>query len=200
MRQAGQHPPLHFSGIAGQAFGWKPVAMHRVLRLALAALIPAPIALAQAATSAPVILINDSPSEPTGLYIHAPDEPAVGRIIAFRPPPGAWPYVGQAMPERARTSILKTIRAGEGDVVCARDQQLTINGARLASIARVDRRGRALPQWAGCRRLAQGEFFVFSARIPNSFDSRYYGPVRPSDVIGVYRPLTRSPGPQQRPS
>jgi len=31
--------------------------------------------------------------------------------------------------------------------------------------------------------------FVFSARVPNSFDSRYYGPVRRSDVMGSYRRL-----------
>ncbi len=174
--------------------------MHRRARIVLIGLIPLPIALAQAMLSAPAVLVNTSSSEPTGLYVRLGLAPAVGRLIAFRPPPGAWPYVGQAMPERARSSILKTIRAGEGDHVCTAGHQLAINGVRLEPIARVDRRGRVLPQWGGCRRLAHDEFFVFSARIPNSFDSRYYGPVRRSDVIGVYRPLIASAGRAPRPS
>ena len=47
----------------------------------------------------------------------------------------------------------------------------------MAPIATRDRQGRALPRWQGCRRMTQDELFVFSARVPNSFDSRYYGPV-----------------------
>lgn len=163
--------------------------MHRRARIALVGLIPLPIGLAQALIPAPAILINTSASEPPGLYVLSAAKPAVGGIIAFRPPPAAWPYVGVALPERARTSILKTIRAGEGDLVCARGQELAINGERVASIARQDRRGRALPRWTGCGRLGRDEYFVFSARIPNSFDSRYYGPVRRNEVIGVYRRL-----------
>ena len=45
------------------------------------------------------------------------------------------------------------------------------------------------PRWRACRRLDAGEFFVFSNRIPNSFDSRYYGPVRREAIVGVFRPI-----------
>ena len=71
---------------------------------------------------------------------------------------------------------------------CAGDQ-LTINGRVVAPIAKFDREGRALPQWRECRVLRRDEYFVFSNRIPNSFDSRYYGPVAQSEVIGTFRPL-----------
>jgi type IV secretory pathway protease TraF len=33
------------------------------------------------------------------------------------------------------------------------------------------------------------EYVVFSNRIPNSFDSRYYGPVHRRDILGVYAPI-----------
>lgn len=163
--------------------------MHLGLRIALLGLIPAPLAIIQMTQTAPPVLINTSASEPPGVYVRTSAVPAVGRIIAFRPPAGAYPYVAEAMPERARTSILKTVRAGAGDWVCADHHQLAVNGRTWAGIAAVDRLGRPLPQWRDCRRLAGGEFFVFSTRIPNSFDSRYYGPVRRADVLGVYRPL-----------
>ncbi|WP_343699641.1 S26 family signal peptidase [Caulobacter sp.] len=166
--------------------------MHRGFRIALLGLIPAPIAAVQAFTPAPMVLVNTSPSEPTGLYIRSPRSPAVGRIIAFRPPPGAYPYVADAMPERARTSILKAVRGGEGDLVCANERRVLVNDQVWPAAARFDRRGRLLPQWRDCRRLAADEVFVLSTRIPNSFDSRYYGPVHRAEILGVYTPLLTS--------
>jgi len=163
--------------------------MSRSARIAMLGLIPAPIAAAQMVSPAPWVLVNTSPSEPIGVYVLSGRPPGPGRIIAFKPPPAAYPYVADALPERARSSILKTVLAGAGDLVCAERRRLVVNGRDWAAVADVDRRGRLLPQWRGCRRLVAGEYFVFSARIPNSFDSRYYGPVRPDDVIGVYRPL-----------
>ncbi len=165
--------------------------MRRWVLIASTGLIPAPLALIGWLAPGPLALWNSSPSEPVGLYVRDRAAPAVGRLIAFRPPPDAWPYVGQTMPERARTSILKTVVASRGDLVCARDARLRLNGRDIAPIAARDRLGRALPHWTGCRRLGVDEFFVYSARIANSFDSRYYGPVRRRDVIGVYRPVGR---------
>lgn len=169
--------------------------MHRGLRIALLGLIPAPIAAVQALAPAPLVLVNTSPSEPTGLYVRSRLPPAVGRIIAFVPPPGAYPYVAEAMPERARTSILKAVRGGPGDLVCADERRVRVNDQVWPAAARLDRRGRSLPQWRDCRRLAVDEVFVLSTRIPNSFDSRYYGPVHRAEILGVYTPLLTSETP-----
>jgi conjugative transfer signal peptidase TraF len=163
--------------------------MNRGVRILLLGLIPAPIAAVQALAPTPPLLVNASPSEPVGLYVRTRSPPGPGRIIAFRAPQAAYPYVALALPERARTSILKTVRAGQGDQVCAAGHRLSVNDRDWAPIATADRHGRVLPQWSGCRRLRAGEYFVFSARIPNSFDSRYYGPIRTDQVIAVYRPL-----------
>lgn len=163
--------------------------MNRRLRILILGLIPAPIAGAQALTAAPVLLVNTSPSEPRGLYLRSAAAPAPGRIIAFRPPAAAYPYVAEALPARARTSILKSVQGGAGDLVCADSDRVVVNGKTWPPPARIDRRGRALPQWRDCRRLAADEVFVLSTRIPNSFDSRYYGPIRRSEVLSVYRPL-----------
>jgi conjugative transfer signal peptidase TraF len=156
--------------------------------LVLAALIPAPLALGSALLDAPLVLLNTSPSEPVGLYRRAAAQPAPGALIAFRPPPAAMLYLRHAQPGRARGSILKTVAAGQGALACA-DDGLSIDGRALGAIADRDRAGRRLPHWRGCRRLGAGEYVVFSGRIPNSFDSRYYGPVRASEVLGVYAPI-----------
>ncbi|MGU5710215.1 S26 family signal peptidase [Aeromonas caviae] len=52
-----------------------------------------------------------------------------------------------------------------------------------------DRLGRPLPSWQHCRPLAEGELFLLSVTNPASFDSRYFGPVSASAVIGVAHPV-----------
>jgi len=158
-------------------------------RLALAAL-PAFAAAALAAVAPrPVLLWNGTPSEPQGLYVRSIATPAPGRIIAFRTPARAFPYADGRMGYLRRIPILKAVAAGEGDQVCARAGVLTINGARRGAILARDGEGSRLPIWRGCRALTPGEFFVFSDRIPNSFDSRYYGPVTQALILGVFQPL-----------
>jgi type IV secretory pathway protease TraF len=52
-----------------------------------------------------------------------------------------------------------------------------------------DRLGRPLPSLQLCRRLEPGELFLLSVTNPASFDSRYFGPVSASAVIGVAHPV-----------
>lgn len=139
------------------------------------------------------IVINTSPSVAPGLYVRSRDAPAVGRLVDFRVPTAAAEFV------RARTHgrtdggdwyILKPIAAGPGDNVDCTGRWLVINGRRLAPMPpAVDDAGDPLPVWRGCRTLADDEFFVFSSRIPNSFDSRCYGPIRRRQIEAVRRPL-----------
>ena len=139
------------------------------------------------AAAKPTLLLNRSPSEPPGLYVRAGRDLGVGSIIAFRTPSAAFPYADLSMAYLHHRPLLKAVAAGPGDRVCTTDGELIINGRAMAPIATRDRQGRALPRWQGCRRMAQDELFVFSARVPNSFDSRYYGPVHRTDVLGSYR-------------
>jgi type IV secretory pathway protease TraF len=52
-----------------------------------------------------------------------------------------------------------------------------------------DSRGRPLPVWHDRHTLGTDEFFVFSDRIPNSFDSRCYGPIHHHQIETVRRAL-----------
>ena len=140
----------------------------------------------------PSVLWNRSASEPAGLYVRTAVAPAIGRIIAFHAPASAFPYADDRMGYLHQVPILKQIAAGEGDVVCARAGALSINGRWRAPVLAHDPRGGSLPQWRDCRALGKGEFFVFSDRIPNSFDSRYYGPVKIGEIVGVFEPVMTS--------
>jgi conjugative transfer signal peptidase TraF len=140
----------------------------------------------------PAVLWNRSESEPTGLYVRTSASPTTGRIIAFRAPASAFPYADNRMGYLRRIPILKRIAAGPGDIVCTQGGALSINGRWRATVLSHDPRGGLLPQWLGCRALEKGEFFVFSDRITNSFDSRYYGPVRTAEIVGVFEPVVAS--------
>jgi conjugative transfer signal peptidase TraF len=150
--------------------------------------VPVTAAVVGAVVPAPVLLYNPSPSLPIGYYLRASAPPARGRIIAFHVPAPGRAYATAHIPYVVRGAIIKPVVAAAGDRVCTGDQ-LKINDHIVASIAKLDRQGRPLPQWRDCRVLRRDEYFVFSNRIPNSFDSRYYGPVAQSDVISTFRPL-----------
>jgi conjugative transfer signal peptidase TraF len=160
--------------------GWGPIAG---VGIAVA------IALTSLLATAPQVLINTTASEPEGLYRRIGAPAGVGRLVAFKAPAAAFPYADAHLAYLRQVPMLKAVAAGPGDQVCARDGRLVIAGRDRGPIAWADREGRALPHWNGCRRLAASELFVFSARVPNSFDSRYFGPIDRQDVLGVYTPL-----------
>ena len=138
--------------------------------------------------------VNETPSEPPGVYVRAAHEPiGVGGIIAFLAPPPAFPYADRRAGYLHKTPILKAVAAAGGDRVCTVGGMLAINGVRRAPVQARDSQGYLLPHWIACRRLAPDELFVFSNRVPNSFDSRYYGPVRLS-LAEAYRPFVTANG------
>ncbi len=147
------------------------------------------LAAARALVGKPLFLFNPSPSEPRGLYRLSSDPPVPGHLIAFKVPAAGRNYAEARLTYVARGAILKEIAAGPGSMVCEEAGQVSIDGRLRAKVASADHEGVALPHWSGCRRLASDQFFVLSNRIPNSFDSRYYGPVSRADMLGVYQPL-----------
>ena len=138
-----------------------------------------------------VIVINTSPSVAPGLYIRWRIEPGVAQIIDFRIPERGRLYVQKRTGQDCDDwYILKPIAAGPGDRVDTMGDWLVINGRRIAPMPPSnDHAGRSLPVWHGNRALGPDEFFVFSARIPNSFDSRCYGPVLRQQIESVRKPL-----------
>lgn len=88
-----------------------------------------------------------------------------------------------------RVPLLKRVGAVSPQEVCIAGGVVRIDGVRVAAALPADRMGRPLPSWQHCRRLEPGELFLLSATNPASFDSRYFGPVSASTVIGVAHPV-----------
>lgn len=136
------------------------------------------------------IIINTSPSAPRGLYLRVNREPAVGMVVDFALPESARTYVQARCGYAGRDwYILKRIAAGPGDRIDTTGQWLIINGQNIAAIEVTDSAGRPLPHWRGNRKLGPDEYFVYSGRIANSFDSRYYGPLKREQIAAVRVPL-----------
>jgi conjugative transfer signal peptidase TraF len=137
------------------------------------------------------VVINTSPSVAPGLYVRSAIKPAVGQIVDFCIPEHAKHYVQDRTGEACDDwYILKPIAAGPGDRVDTTGEWLVINGHKTAPMPPPkDSAGRPLPVWRQSRVLGADEFFVFSNRIANSFDSRCYGPIARNQIDSVRRPL-----------
>lgn len=88
-----------------------------------------------------------------------------------------------------RVPLLKRVGAVAPQHVCIVAGQVRIDGVPAAAVLPADRLGRSLPSLQLCRRLEPGELFLLSVTNPASFDSRYFGPVSASAVIGVAYPV-----------
>jgi type IV secretory pathway protease TraF len=83
--------------------------------------------------------------------------------------------------------LLKQVEAIGGDEICRTREpigNISINGKVVAEVLDKDRQGRPLPAWEGCMRLVEGAYFLLQPH-PNSFDSRYFGPVLRCDILGA---------------
>ena len=135
----------------------------------------------------PRLIYNPSDSVPGGWYrIAPPDAPRVGSIVLTTLPPDAAALRGY-LP--ARVPLLKRVGAVAPQEVCTAGGVVRIDDVPSATVLPADRWDRPLPSWQQCRRLEPGELFLLSVTNPASFDSRYFGPVSASAVIGVAHPV-----------
>ena len=85
--------------------------------------------------------------------------------------------------------LLKRILALPGQSVCRDELIISVDGVNVGTARERDRRGRALPVWQGCRTIVDGEVFLMNWDEPASLDSRYFGPIPISAIIGRAEPL-----------
>lgn len=143
------------------------------------------------APAVPLLIYNATGSAPLGFYYLEQRLPARGELAVFRPPPVIELLIIAHNILPVPVPLLKRVEAVGGDEICRAKEPVgtvSINGKVVAEVLEKDREGRPLPVWEGCMRLVEGEYFLLQPH-PNSFDSRYFGPVLRCDILGVARPL-----------
>ncbi|MCQ4291880.1 S26 family signal peptidase [Pseudomonas stutzeri] len=170
----------------------------RIVVATLAAIGFAALAWAAFVSPLPRLTYNPSDSVAVGWYCIDPFDGrtaslprplSVGSIVLTRLPADAGVLAAQRGYLPAHVPLLKRVGAVAPQHVCIAAGQVRIDGVPAAAALPVDRLGRPLPSWPHCRRLAEGELFLLSVTNPASFDSRYFGPVSASAVIGVAHPV-----------
>jgi conjugative transfer signal peptidase TraF len=114
---------------------------------------------------------------------------AVDSIVLTTLPPDAAALAAQRGYLPVRVPLLKRVGAVAPQEVCIAGGIVRIDGVPSAAVLPADRWRRPLPSWQQCRRLEPGELFLLSVTNPASFDSRYFGPVSASAVIGIAHPI-----------
>lgn len=134
------------------------------------------------------VIYNGSPSVPVGFYVRDQRPVGLGAYVTLRAEDAA-PAYAQFRDFTDRTDrFIKRVAATGGARICADgDRVILADGAVLDRASR-DAAGHALPAWQGCRTLGADEIFLVGDTA-NSFDSRYWGPVRRDVIDGVWRRL-----------
>lgn len=145
------------------------------------------------------VRVNWTPSLPVGLWSLAPAPKALraGHIAEFCLPPAVAAlaierrYVGAGRCPDGSMPLLKPVAAVAGDTVEVTASDVLVNGRQVvpAGIARDSQARPMTPVPPGQYRVAEGQAWLLSAYNPNSFDSRYWGPIPASLVLRVAHPL-----------
>ncbi len=141
--------------------------------------------------------INTTASFPLGLWrIEAlPREVHLGDTLFICPPADAPAiklarerlYLPTGLCEGGIAPLIKSVVALPGQTIAIEGDQVAIDGKRLAhsSIQATDGQGRALTAYTGGV-VPAGALFVHSDYVA-SFDSRYFGPIPASGILGLAR-------------
>lgn len=141
----------------------------------------------------PRLVWNATASAPLGFYGVAPGQaPAVGDWAAVMAPDPLAKWLAARGYAPRGVLLIKQVAALAPQRVCRNGGLITIDGEEAARARNVDRAGRSLPAWSGCRRLAVGEVFLLNAD-PQSLDGRYFGPIGADSIVGRASVLWTAP-------
>jgi conjugative transfer signal peptidase TraF len=162
----------------------------RIATLALTAAAAALVAVTVGPKTAPRFVWNASESVPTGLYSVQPARRLIvtDLVVAFPPEPLATflaegGYLPRGVP------LIKRILALPEQIVCRKDLLITVDAIEMGAARERDRRGRLLPVWQGCRVVRHGEVFLMNWDETASLDSRYFGSIPLTAIVGRAVPL-----------
>jgi conjugative transfer signal peptidase TraF len=138
----------------------------------------------------PYYIWNASNSVPIGLYrVQPAAQLTVTELVTVQPPDllAAFLDLNGYLP--IGVPMLKRVLALPGQTVCRNGLQIAVDGVDVGEARARDGQNRPLPVWHGCRVIADGDVFVMNWQSADSLDSRYFGPLPASAVIGRAVPV-----------
>lgn len=160
-------------------------------RIAVLAAIGVSAIAASLPDRAPRYIWNLTPSIPRGLYRLDPQSSVdITTLVAARPPEPLATALDLNGFFPPGVPLLKRVVALPGQRVCRFGAVITVDAIALSAMARArDVRGRPLPLWQGCRRIAADEIFLMNWDSDDSLDGRYFGVLPRSAVIAPVIPV-----------
>ena len=141
------------------------------------------LAVASAVRLPTKLIYNGSPSAPVGFYWIDDHRVERGDFVLVRLPNRMRNLVEERRYLPPHVPLIKRVAGADGDRVCRRDREIIIDGVTVTVARHEDGLGREMPVWTGCHILRERRVFLLQ-RNPQSFDSRYFGPVDRSLIIG----------------
>jgi len=148
------------------------------------------VALSTAVDLPPVLLWNASSSVPIGLYrLQSIDDLSPRLLVAVAAPDPIAAFIADRGYLPPDIPLLKHVAGLPGQIVCRFGRSVTVDGISLGETQHTDRRGRLMPVWRGCRRIASDEVFLMNPDAENSLDGRYFGPIPRSAILAEAIPI-----------
>jgi len=142
----------------------------------------------------PVLLYNPSESAPIGWYkLDKHSDIKAGDMVAVYASEWARNLADERRYIPYDNPLIKRVVAIGGDRVCRKNNRISVPNYPDIIVRERDSSGREMPVWSECRILMPGEFFIISASNVAGFDSRYFGPVGPDNILGKVKYLGNSP-------
>ena len=164
--------------------------MARAATLLAAAFASASLGSAVVTRPHTALIWNASASAPIGLYTVAPaDDLQVADLVVALPPPTLAAFLDARGYLPIGVPLLKRVFALPGQTVCRVGLDIVAYGAVSGRARERDRAGRLMPVWRGCRRIADDDVFLMNWDVPDSVDSRYFGPLPRSSIVGRALPV-----------
>jgi type IV secretory pathway protease TraF len=159
-------------------------AKHQKIMLAMAAVGIAFLATKPLINPVPLVIWNASESVPTGWYFVAKHQPKIGEIAVIKPVDWVQIYASSRGYLTQDVWLLKPIYAVHPSIICRFGSHVFVDRKQVAKAKIEDKMHRVLPIWKGCIALSSTQYFVLG-RHRGSFDSRYFGPIEQSQVVGT---------------
>ena len=133
---------------------------------------------------------NASESVPIGLYLIQPTgRPFVTELVAVEPPEPLATFLADGLYLPRGVPMLKRVLALPGQTVCRDHLTIAVDKIEVGLARERDSWGRPLPNWQGCRVIAEGEVFLMNWQSADSLDGRYFGALPTTAIIGRAEPL-----------